>query len=190
MSGGPSKALELNAENVRDLFRYEPDSGKLFWKKRDAKYFKDGGHTAEHKAAAWNAKFAGLEITYRDRNGYIRLALLGSSVAAHRVIWLLVNGRWPDGFIDHVNGVKSDNRLCNLRDVTHQDNMRNQRRRKDNLTGTMGVCWHKQNGKWWARITVNGRDRSLGLFDNLEAAIAARKAAEVEFGFHENHGRA
>lgn len=188
MSGEPSRALELSAENVHDLFRYDPDSGKLFWKHRGLEYFQDGPRK-NSTAAAWNTRNAGREITRRSSKGYIKPNVFGRDEYSHRIIWLLVNGDWPEGQVDHINGIKHDNRLANLRVVTNQENGMNQRRRSTNASGVQGVGWHKNRRKWQASITIDGRKLHLGLFDEFDAAVAARDAAEAEYGFHENHGR-
>lgn len=190
MAGDPSRALELSTANVNDLFRYEPASGKLFWKHRDAKYFTDGKRSAQAEAKIWNGKNARAEISYRDSNGYITLSLFGKrNIKAHRVIWLMVTGAWPTAEIDHINGVRDDNRIVNLRAVTTAENAQNRALRSDNRSGVHGVAWHKNHRKWQVSIKANGRNKHLGLFDDLDAAVAARKAAEVELGFHANHGR-
>lgn len=187
MSGKHSEALELNAENVHDLFRYERESGKLFWKKRGLEYFATGPRQA-NAVATWNSRHAGTEITSRDAKGYIHTRVFGKPAKAHRIIWLLVRGRWPDQ-IDHINGDKSDNRIENLRDVTNQQNQRNTRRPSDNTSGVVGVMWNKKCQKWRAVISVDGRKKHLGLFDIFEEAVSARRAAEARYGFHTNHGR-
>jgi hypothetical protein len=100
----------------------------------------------------------------------------------------LSNGEWPNGQVDHINGDRSDNRICNLRIVDSQQNCRNQKLRKTNATGTMGVYFHKLTGKWTAQIMQSGKRIHLGLFDTKEGAISARKLAEVGYGYHPNHG--
>jgi hypothetical protein len=100
----------------------------------------------------------------------------------------MVHGYWPKE-VDHINGDSCDNRLVNLREVNHQQNMRNAKRRSDNSSGATGVYYIKATGRWIAQIRVDNRGRHLGAFNSFEEAVAARKAAEVALGFHENHGR-
>lgn len=124
-----------------------------------------------------------------DREGYIIMSVGGQQLRAHRLAWWFVNGSFPEGQIDHINGDRSDNRISNLRCVSNQENSRNQRRRVTNKSGHQGVCWHKRFNKWISQIRVDGRYVYLGLFSDLQKAVEARKAAEILYGFHENHGK-
>lgn len=90
--------------------------------------------------------------------------------------------------IDHENHIRNDNRIENLRLVSSKGNKKNTTRRCDNTSGVTGVHWFKRECKWKVQIKVDGKQRHLGLFDNLDDAVAARKAAERQYGFHENHG--
>jgi hypothetical protein len=107
---------------------------------------------------------------------------------AHRVVWALVHGAWPQKQIDHIDHDRTNNRVENLRIVGHQENHRNTTLRKNNASGFMGVSWYKAGEKWTAYIMIDRVKKHLGCFDALEDAVAARRAAEARFGFHENHG--
>ncbi len=96
----------------------------------------------------------------------------------HRAAWLYVYGSWPAGVIDHINGVKHDNRIANLRDVTRSENQHNRRSHINNWVGCPGVTWSAVACKWRVRITLNNEEEHLGLFSNLLDAIAARKTAK------------
>ena len=133
-------------------------------------------------------------ITFKSISGrgYCTGNAFGTSKYAHRVAWLLATGSWPEDDIDHINGDITDNRLANLRVVTHAENMKNQKLFSNNMSGVSGVYWNNQMKKWHARIGAGTRTKTrihLGHFDNLEAALAARQSAEIERGFHSNHGR-
>ena len=119
-------------------------------------------------------------------DGYLRVRVKGAQFRVHRIIWLMTYGRWPEGQIDHVNGVRDDNRIENMREVTAQGNQRNQHIRIDNTSGVTGVAL--EGGLWTARIKVSGKKIRLGRFSTLGEATAARKAAELVLGFHPNHG--
>lgn len=182
--------IELTQEIVHELLHYEPNTGKLFWKERDVKWFKDGKRSALAHKNAWNAKFANKEaLASINNNGYRHGHILSGKVYAHRVIWLWMTGEWPKRDIDHINGDPADNRWKNLRDVSHQNNSLNQKLRKTNKSGTMGVHWCKRDARWIAKITVNRDFKCLGYFTNKIDAIKARKEAEIKYGFHPNHGR-
>lgn len=119
---------------------------------------------------------------------YIRIGLLDTSFSAHRLAWLYVYGEFPDGQIDHIDGDGLNNKICNLRVVTHIENSRNKRLCKNNTSGHYGVYWDGRRNKWRARIKTEMKLISLGSFSNKEDAIYARKNAEKNFNFHKNHG--
>jgi hypothetical protein len=97
-------------------------------------------------------------------------------------------GKWPEGVIDHIDHDGTNNRISNLRDVTHTDNLRNARMSKCNKTGVKGV--HKNKvGSYVATIGCGKTYRYLGSFKRIEDAANARKNAEREMGYHENHGK-
>ena len=120
--------------------------------------------------------------------GYRRVWIQGKSTGAHRVAWFLHYGKWPDGFIDHINHDRGDNRVENLRVVSRLDNARNRKLDARNISGFNGVSYHKKKKYWQAKIQVNKKTKWLGAFATRDEAIAARRKANVEYGFHENHG--
>jgi len=151
--------------------------------------FEDGKQSSYHKCHKWNSRYAGKEaFTTGDGLGYKHGSIWNRKIKAHRVIWCLVYGEWPDGKIDHISGDRADNRISNLRVVDDIENARNMARRYDNNSGCTGVSKFRCS-QWRARIHVNGEDKFLGLFDSKDEAIAARQAAEKKYGHHINHGR-
>lgn len=110
-------------------------------------------------------------------------------MSAHRVAWFLFHNKEPEGEIDHINGVRSDNRICNLRDVDRKTNAKNHKVRKDNFSGIRGVDWHPLCNKWQVRIQVDGVRKVLGYFSDLEEAKQVKMDAELEAKFHKNNGR-
>lgn len=121
--------------------------------------------------------------------GYILIAVEGERYQAHRLAWLYTYGEWPKDEVDHINHVKTDNRIVNLREVNHKDNLKNQALYKNNKSDVCGVYRNKQRDKWQAGIRVNGKHIHLGLFTDKRSAATARKEAENKYGFHPNHGR-
>jgi hypothetical protein len=161
----------------------------LYWRERNPDLFLDNGNTAAHSCNAWNAKNANKKaFTSYDGNGYLHGRIFGVAYQAHRVIWAMQNNNWPEEFIDHINGIRDDNRLSNLRCASMTDNNRNMRLSVRNKSGCVGVLLHKPTNKWIASIGVNGKSVHLGYFLEKSDAIDARKKAEIKYGYHENHG--
>jgi hypothetical protein len=124
----------------------------------------------------------------KNPDWYCEGSIFGIRVRAHRVAWAVYHGQWPDGQIDHIDGNRLNNRIENLRDVSASQNRKNTKKRKDNTSGIVGVCFDKQTGKWIAKINVSGSNKTLGRYSDIEEATLARKSAEIKYGFHANHG--
>ncbi len=178
------------AELLRQLLDYDADTGILTWRPRRHENLTSAPLSCtEQSCAAWNKRFAGKPAFVGiDGAGYHQGAIFGHYLKAHRVIWVLVHGRWPDGEIDHINGDARDNRLINLRDVPHSVNLRNCRRSKRNTSGITGVVLNKKTGRWVASICINRKIYALGTYDTIGEAAEARLKAQVDMGFAENHG--
>lgn len=124
-----------------------------------------------------------------NNHGYRRVKIQGRLYFAHRIIWAIHNGDIPEGLeIDHVNHDRTDNRINNLRLVTPSENQRNQSIRIKSRSGVTGVGWKEANNKWQARIKVGGKDKYLGLLDDLELAELVMIEAREKYGYHANHG--
>jgi hypothetical protein len=95
--------------------------------------------------------------------------------------WLYVYGKFPEEQLDHINRIKSDNRIVNLRLATNSENRQNIPIYKSNKSGVAGVHWSKKSGKWRAEITFGGRLIHIGFYDNLSDAAAARAAAKAKY---------
>ncbi|HCL4433144.1 TPA: HNH endonuclease [Salmonella enterica] len=123
-------------------------------------------------------------------NGYVTVGVDKKRYYAHRIIWEMHNGQIPDGYqVDHINGIRSDNRIDNLRIVMNRENSKNQKRKSTNKSGITGVSWDTQTQRWRAHITVDGKMKSLGRYEDKLEALAVRKLAENKYNFHDNHGR-
>jgi hypothetical protein len=152
---------ELTAEYLRSILDYEPETGIFTWKVSPSTKVKVGD-----VAGSVNGR------------GYLQIRIQSRPHKAHRLAWLYTYGEWPKDQLDHINRNRSDNRISNLREVTNKQNGQNRSKYSHNTSGHPGVYWHKQGSKWVACIAHNYKQIYLGYFENLEEAIAARKAAE------------
>lgn len=155
--------MTLTAEDLRRVLNYDPQTGAFVW------------------AVAPNRRIRpGSSAGTPHSRGYVAIKVLGGLYLAHRLAWLHVHGEWPDQFIDHVNGVKNDNRIANLRLANCSQNAANSKRPANNTSGAKGVRWHVKDKKWHARIWVSGKQKHLGMFECLKDAAAAYERAAVE----------
>lgn len=178
----------ISAKYLQECLIFDACNGAFTWRQRPVAHFKDGAKSAKHQAAIWNARFAGAPAFATPGNhGYLTSTLSGKRLLAHRVAWAIYYGNWPIGEIDHVNGIKTDNRIDNLRDVPRAINAKNLSVRSG---ASRGVYWYDRTARWVAKIQHKGRQRHLGYYANKEDALRARAAAEIAHGFHTNHGRA
>jgi hypothetical protein len=144
-------------EQLLERFTYNPDDGTLISYGREAGYVMG--------------------------SGYRLCSVKKQRIYAHRLIWCMMTGEWPTEEVDHANRNKSDNRWCNLRLASRQNNARNQSVTAKNTSGFKGVSFHKRTGKWRADIQLNGSQKSLGSFDSPElAALAYQDSAKQNFG--------
>lgn len=158
-------ADEIIAARVRELFHYDPDAGIFTWRIKPAIRVAVGD-----RAGALNA------------HGYRYIKFDGLQFKANRLAWLYVYGCWPSSFVDHINGDRSDDRITNLRDVSNQVNIQNERKaRSSSASGIIGVTKHVRKGKWRADIGINGKNMYLGLFDTAEEARQAYLAAKRKY---------
>jgi hypothetical protein len=154
-----------------ELFDYA--DGKLYWRENRG-----------------TQKCKGMVAGTLNNDGYIKVRVreLGSSIGVHRVIYCMQHGYMPD-FIDHINGVRDDNRIENLRPVTQQQNSYNGKIRTHNTTGHKNVHWYKANKKWGVLLNVNKKKKFIGLFEDLELAqLVAVEARNKYHGEYANHG--
>ena len=166
----------VSAEYVANAMRYDPETGKLFWKYRSD--VNDG----------WNTKYAGTEaFTAITDTGYKVGNINARRYRAHRVAWAIHYGEWPEHEVDHINGNRTDNRIENLRPATASENGCNKGLQSNNVSGYAGVHWDKSKGKWVSYIKKNGKRKHLGRFDDIQEAIAIRDAAVIEY--HKEYGR-
>lgn len=163
--------MNITQEQLKDRLHYDPETGLFTWIK------------------CYHSRMVGCRAGYIQKDGYVKIFLNGKPRSAHRLAWLYVYGELPKGEIDHLNRVRSDNRILNLRDVDRLTNHQNKKMDKRNSSGVQGVHWNKGLNKWMVRIGNNGKRKHLGYFENFEEAVKIRKQAELELNYHSNHGK-
>ena len=154
----------IDQETVKKLFHYDAKSGMLLWRNGNGRNVKP-----------WQ------EAKSLNNCGYYAVKIQGKDYRVHRIIWLYVNGKFPDRYIDHKNRIRNDNRLCNLRDVNTTDNAQNISLPSHNKSGYIGVSWIKSHNSWTVYVKVDKKNKWLGYYKNLDDAIAARKAGEKQY---------
>jgi len=167
MTIGTDANLSTLILRLHELLTYNGETGVFTWKKRTSNAARLGG------------------VAGSLSHGYREIGIDGERYRAHRLVWLLTHGRWPTAFIDHINGDRDDNRLCNLREASSMENSRNMRRHRDNRAGFKGAtyCPKRYHLPWQSRICVKGKTRPLGWYATAEEAHQAYlKAAREVFG--------
>lgn len=154
--------MKLTVDRLREVLIYDQHAGVFKWSLKTNRKVVVGANAGS--------------VT---RHGYVAIRIDGTRFAAHRLAFLYVTGKWPDGEIDHINGVRSDNRWINLRACSSAENRQNQRAaHAGSSSGLLGVSWNSRLQKWVAQIAVDGRRRHLGCFDDASKARNAYVAAK------------
>ncbi len=158
-------AAILTQDELKSQLHYNPDTGIFTWLK-SSNQIKIGSIAGSHNS-----------------NGHLQIKIFGKLTLAHRLAFLYMTGSLPKECVDHINCVRDDNRWCNLREATKQQNTYNNLMRKSNTTGATGVYYCKRDKKFIARCGANGKRHVIGYFDDFESA----KIARIEFA-KANHG--
>lgn len=159
--------IPLTLDLLKELLSYDPSSGE-FTRLVSTSSNAMCGDTAWHLTS----------------NGYIYIRINGRFFPAHRLAWFYMTGKWPSDEVDHVNGIKNDNRFENLREVTHAQNQWNKGKPKNNNSGFKGVCWHKQTKSWRAKLGFHGKHYQRYFKSKLQALLwlhQMRKKLHGEF---------
>ena len=139
--------------SIRDYIRYEPETGKLY------------------RSAPRPKIRVGDEAGTLHHSGYRHIKFNNKLMNAHRIAWFLHYSEDPNGEIDHINGIKDDNRIENLRVVSHRENTHNRVEHRNG--GLPGCYFNKQHRKWMARIWIDGKCKYIGVFSNKQDAHEA-----------------
>jgi len=164
---------DLTQARLKELLHYDPETGIFVWLK---------GRGPVKKG--W---IAGSVQTVRGKK-YIVITLHGKHYKAHRLAFLYVKGVFPPDEVDHISGDGTDNRWVNMRHATRTQNNKNHRLRDDNISGCTGVHWRNDKQKWHAYVGTKPIIH-LGYFSHIFEAACARKASEIAYGYHKNHGQ-
>lgn len=154
----------ITQEKLRTLLEYDPDNGWFIWR----------------VSRAGNRVKVGNRAGYVHPTGYRYVRVDGHIVTEHRLAWFFVYGQWPTKDLDHINRVRHDNRISNLRELSRAENCQNQPIRRSNKSGATGVYYHKASKKWAASINIGCKQIHLGVYATQEEAVKIRRNAELE----------
>jgi len=154
----------ITQKQLKSLLSYNQRTGKFTW-----------------KVSLCNRVPVGNVAGSKQKNKYVKIMIARKSYQAHRLAWLYVKGKWPNGEIDHKDTVKHHNWFSNLHDVNSSGNKQNKRKAYSNSqTGFLGVTFNKCRRKFQARIKTDSKTKSLGYFDTAELANVAYITAKRE----------
>ncbi|QVP48868.1 HNH endonuclease [Salmonella enterica subsp. salamae] len=158
----------ITKKRVDEVLHFDEETAEFTWK-----IYRGGTKKVGDKAGTLDSK------------GYRQIRIDGVTYLAHRLVWLIKHGEWPQHHIDHIDRNHLNNHPSNLRKCTHAENHQNIPVRKDNSSGVTGVSYVKRSKKWLAYIYVNGKAKRLGLYENFNDAVMARiKAKKHYHTFH------
>ena len=141
---------DLSQQYLIEAIDYNPETGCFTWKDRPRHHF-----NCDRGFKMWNARYSGSRAGFFVGD-YVSLCIDNITYCAHRLAWLYIHGSMPNGEIDHINGIRDDNRITNLRDVTKSENLKNKRPSKKRGGAPIGIYWVDSRKKWEACIKVNG----------------------------------
>lgn len=167
----------MTQEELKKLLYYDPDTGIFTWLVQANNRFKVGSEAGT------------INKNLKTGKSYIDIKIRGKVYYnAGKLAFLYMTGKFPEDQVDHINGNGIDNRWNNIRKVTRLVNSQNRRKYANNSSGVVGVRWYCRVNKWASGINVNKKAIHLGYFNDFTDAVRARRLAEIQYGFHQNHG--
>lgn len=167
---------EITQEYLKEALDYDPETGIFMWKERPREHFK-----TESSMKGWNTRYSCTNAVRKHSEGYIVISIKKRPYYAHRLAWLYVNGIMPNDEIDHINGVRDDNRISNLRDVSRTGNAQNVTKKRCGCKNyPIGVQFYKPLNKYVAKISFNKKQKHIGYFSSITEAHQAYLKAKRE----------
>ena len=161
----------LTQEYLKSILDYDCETGIFKWKVSNSPRVKIGDITG-----------------CLHHTGYLFIRINKKQYLAHRLAWLYVNGNWPKDMIDHIDGIRNNNKISNLRQASRTENQQNSKLSKRNTSGIKGISWHKASKKWQVAFKINGKSKTFGYFNDLE--LAELVVNEARLKYHGNFARA
>jgi hypothetical protein len=143
----------ITQKHLKSILYYSETDGNFFWKIKKSLRINIGDVAGKV-----------------SKNGYIVIKIDGKEYKAHRLAWLYVYGLFPEKQIDHINGVRSDNRIKNIREASQSQNLLNTKKRVDNTTGYKNVYFNKHTKTWYIKCQIDGKRNTFGMFKTKEFA--------------------
>lgn len=174
----------LTQEYLKECLHYDPETGIFIWKRRPISHYR----TLKSYRLCASRFFGRMAGCPSKSTGYIEIQLDNQLYRAHRLAFLYMNGEMPE-MVDHINHDGGDNRWGNLRSANYHINHRNKTLDSRNTSGHTGVCYEKKYRRWIASIGIGHKNIHIGKYETMQEAVLARKEAEIEYGYHPNHGK-
>ena len=167
MQGKVDMERKPDYNKMVNLLEYNPDTGGFKWK----------------VYRSYNARAGDVAGSVSKTNGYRWIGIENKPFPAHRLAFYYIHKYWPENDIDHINHIRDDNRITNLREISRQCNLQNKLLSKNSVSGIKGVVWEKSRNIWHSQIRVNGKTFNLGNFKDFTEAVCHRLAAEQCVGY-------